>query len=111
MAAADATRSSADMCPQKNTKNRRESVKYLLSRIDRARFWRREGSVLIVDVEALRQAKEKNTDQWQQKDSAVRYCSCGAAYLSRSRRGGDHDARRRRQRAERERLRDSRVVS
>ena len=94
MAAAGATRVSAGICPYKENKNKRESVKYLFSRIDRARYWRREGSVLIVDLEALRQEREKaDTGQWQQKGSAVRYCSCGAAYLPRSRRGRDREAR------------------
>ena len=60
MAAVGVTRDSASICPLKENKNRRESVKYLLSRVDRARFWWREGSVLIVDVEALRQAKEED---------------------------------------------------
>ena len=65
MAAADATRVSAGNCPHKNIKNRRESVKYLLSRSDRARFWWKEGFVIVVDLEALRQEKEeKSTDQW-----------------------------------------------
>ena len=89
MAAADATRVSAGNCPQKNTKNRREAVKYLLSRIDRARYQRREGSVIVFDLEALRREMEEDTDQWQQKDSAVRCCSCGAACTPRSKRGGN----------------------
>ena len=37
----------------------RESVKYLRS-IDRARLMRRCGSVLTIDMAALRQVKEKN---------------------------------------------------
>ena len=60
MAAVGVTRDSASICPLKENKNRRESVKYLLSRSDRARFWRREGSVLIIDMVALRQEKEKD---------------------------------------------------
>ena len=87
-------------------------LKYLTSRSDRARFWRREGPVLEVDLEALRQAVEvEDADQRRQKGTAVRYCSCGAAYLSRAQRGGDRNARRQRQRASRERLRDDRTVS
>ena len=101
MAAAGATCDSAGICPFKENKNRRESVKYLLSRSDRARFWRREGSVLIIDMVALGQAmEEENTGQWQQKGTAVGYCSCGAAYPSRAQRGGDRNARRKRQRGE-----------
>ena len=60
MAAAGATRDSAGICPYKENKNRRESVKYLLSRPDRARFWRREGSILIIDMVALGQAMGKD---------------------------------------------------
>ena len=48
----------------KKNKKWRESVKYLHSRIDRARFWRREGSVLIADMVALRQAMEREAGQW-----------------------------------------------
>ena len=87
-------------------------MKYLHSRLDRARFWRREGSVLIVDMVALRQAKEKeDPGQWRQQGVAVGYCSCGAAYPSRAQCGGNRNARRKRQRASRERLRGERVVS
>ena len=45
--------------PQKEKKNVGEMLKYLTSRSDRASFWRREGSVLDIDLEALRQAMEK----------------------------------------------------
>ena len=38
-------------------------MKYLHNRIDRARFWRREGSVLIADMVALRQEMEKEAGQ------------------------------------------------
>ena len=112
MAAAGVTRDSAGICPYKENKNRRESVKYLLSRLDRARFWRREGSILIIDMVALGQAMEKDdAGQRRRQGVAVGYCSCGAAYPSRVLRGGNRDAKRKRQRAERERLRDDRVVS
>ena len=112
MAAVGVTRDSASICPLKENKNRRESVKYLLSRVDRARFWRREGSVLIVDVEALRQAKEEDdAGQRQQQGVAVGYCSCGAAYPSHVQRGGNRETRRKRQRENRERLRGKWVVS
>ena len=49
-----------------------EILKYLTSTSDRARFWRREGSVLEIDLVALRQMMdEENTGQWQQKGTAV----------------------------------------
>ena len=35
-----------------------EILKYLTSRSDRARFWRREGSVLEIDLVALRQVMD-----------------------------------------------------
>ena len=111
MAAVGATCDSTSAGSQKKNKNWRESVKYLHSRIDRARFWRREGSVLIVDMAALRQEMEKEAGQRRQKGTVVGYCSCGAAYPSRVQRGGNRNARRKRQRVNRERLRDDRVVS
>ena len=87
-------------------------MKYLLSRSDRARFWRREGSVLIIDMVALGHAKENDdAGQRRQQGVAVGYCSCGAAYPSHVQRGGNRDARRKRQRVNRERLRGRRVVS
>ena len=87
-------------------------MKYLHSRLDRARFWRREGSVVIVDVVALRQAKEKeDAGQRQQQGVAVGYCSYGAASPSRVQRGGNHNAKRKHQRASQDRLRGERVVS
>ena len=106
-----ATSDSAGICSYNKKKKWRESVKYLHSRIDRARFWRREGSVLIADMVALRQEMEREAGQRQQKGTVARYCSCGAAYLSRAQRGGDRDARRKRQRVSQERLRDDRTVS
>ena len=60
MAAASDTCDSAGVRPLKEKKKWRESMKYLHNRTDRARFWRREGSVIIVDMVALRQAKEEN---------------------------------------------------
>ena len=63
MAAVGATSDSASAGSQKKKKNWRESVKYLHSRIDRARFWRREGSVLVADVVALRKEMEKEAGQ------------------------------------------------
>ena len=54
MVAISATCVSADICLLKEKKNSRESVKYLRSRIDGARFWKREGSIIIIDMVALR---------------------------------------------------------
>ena len=51
-------------------------MKYLHSRIDRARFWRREGSVLVVNMVALRQEMETKAGQQRQKGTVVGYCSC-----------------------------------
>ena len=62
MATDGATFDLAGICPIKENKNRREFVMYLLSRSGRARFWRREGSVLIIDMVALGQEKEKDDD-------------------------------------------------
>ena len=96
MASAGAALCSAGIGPRKENKKKNvgELLQYLTSRSDRARFWRREGSVLDVDLEALRQAMEKeNAGQRRQKGTAVGYCSCGAAYPSRVQRGGDHYAR------------------
>ena len=59
MASVGATCDSASICSYKEKKKWRESMKYLHSRIDRARFWRREGSVLIADMAALRQVMEE----------------------------------------------------
>ena len=111
MASVGVTSDSAGICSYKEKKKWRESVKYLHSRIDRARFWRREGSVLIADMAALRQVMEEEAGQRRQKGTVVGYCSCGAAYPSRVQRGGNRDARRKRQRVNRERLRGERVVS
>ena len=68
-------------------------MKYLHSRIDRARFWRREGSVLVADMVALRQEMEKEAGQRRQKGTVIGYCSCGAAYPFRVQRGGNRNAR------------------
>ena len=38
-------------------------MKYLHSRIDRARFWQREGSLLIVDMVDLRKEMERGAGQ------------------------------------------------
>ena len=110
MAAVGVTCDSASAGLQKKNKNWRESVKYLHSRIDRARFWRREGSVLIADMAALRQEMEREAGQ-RRKGIVIEYYNCGAAYPSRVQCGGNRNARRKCQRVNRERLRDDRVVS
>ena len=91
-------------------KNWRESVKYLHSRVDRARFWWREGFVLIADMVALRQEMERAAGQWRQKGTVIGYFSCGVVYPSRVQCGGNRNAKRKHQRANQERLRDDRVV-
>ena len=82
VASVGATCDSVGICLYKEKKKWRESVKYLHSRIDRARFWRREGSVLIADMVALRQEMEREVGQRQQKGTVVGYYNCGAAYPS-----------------------------
>ena len=54
---------------------------------------------------------EEKAGQRSQKRFVIGYCSCGAAYPPRVKRGGDHKARRQRQRVNRGRSRDNRVVS
>ena len=58
-AAVSATCDSTSVGPGKEKKNWRETVKYLHSRLDRARILRREGSVITCDLAALTQVKEK----------------------------------------------------
>ena len=110
MAAVGATRCSTGIGPYKTIKNWREAAEYL-HRVDRARILRREGSVITCSLEALRHEMERNAGQQQRSKTVVGYCSCGAAYPSRVQRGGNREARRARQRANRECLRDERVVS
>ena len=55
--------------------------------------------------------EKRGAGQWQQREVVVGYCSCGAAYPSRLQRGGNHKARRLKQRAKPELLRDNRIVS
>ena len=75
-------------------------MKYLHSRVDKARFGRREGSVIIIDMAAVRQAKEEDdASQRRQQGVVVGYCSCGAAYPSRAQCGGNYDVRWKCQRA------------
>ena len=59
MASVGAKCDSVGICSYKEKKKWRETVKYLHSRIDRARFWRREGSILVADMAALRQEMER----------------------------------------------------
>ena len=111
MVADGTTRCSTGIRSRKNIKSWREASEYL-HRLGRARFLRREGSVLTCDMVALRQEVEKDdVGQWQRLPIAVGYCSCGAAYPSRVQRGGNREARRRRQRANRESLRDVGTIS
>ena len=112
MAADGATLCSARIGPQKGRKNLRECCQYLKdNRIDRTQFWRKVGNVLVCDLEALEQQMEEKAGQRSQKGSVIGYCSCGAAYPPRVKRGGDRKARRQRQRVNRGRSRDDRVVS
>ena len=60
---------------------------------------------------ALRQEMERDVGQRRQKGTVIGYCNYGATYPSRVQRGGNRDARRKCQRANRECLRDDRVVS
>ena len=95
MVAAGTTMCSASTGPRKEKKNLREVCKYLSkNRIDRTRILRKVGNVLEINMEALEQEKEKgDAGQRQQKGFAVGYCSCGAAYPPRDKRGGDRLAR------------------
>ena len=110
MAAVGATRCSTGIGPCKNIKNWREAAEYL-HRIDRARILRREGSVITCNLAALRHEMENGAGHQQRSKTVVGYCSCGAAYPSHVQRGGNREARRTRQRANREHLGDKWVVS
>ena len=112
VAADGATLCSARIGPQKDKKNLREICEYLSkNRIDRTQFWRRVGGVLVCNMEALEQRMEGEAGQRSQKGSVIGYCSCGAVYPPRVKRGGDRDARRIKQRANRGRSRDNRTIS
>ena len=70
------------------------------------------GGVLVCNEVALEQEMERRkAGQRRQQGVAAGYCSCGAAYPSRDKCGGDRMARRERQRANRERSRDDRILS
>ena len=91
---------SARIGPQKEKKNLREICEYLSKdRIDRTRILRCVGDVLVIDMEALELVKEEGAGQRSQKGSVIGYCSCGAAYPPRVKRGGDRNTRREKQRA------------
>ena len=100
----------AGICPYKEKKKWRESIQYLHSRVDRARFWQKEGSILNADMVALRQEMERDAGRRQQKGTVVGYYSCGVVYPSRVQCGGNRNARPKRQRANWERLRDNWVI-
>ena len=71
----------------------------------------RVGDILEINVEALEQRMEREAGQRSQKGSVIGYCSCRATYPPRVKRGGDREARRQRQRVNRGRSRDDRIVS
>ena len=107
-----ATLCSARIGPQKEKKNLREICDYLSqNRIDRTQFWRRVGDVLVCNMEALEQRMEGDAGQRSQKGSVIGYCSCGAAYPPRVKRGGDRNARHMKQRANRGCSRDKCTIS
>ena len=113
MAAAGATPCSAAARSSRVVKEWRESVKYLC-RIDRARLVRRCGSVLTIDMAALRQVKEKNdADQRQQqkKAAAVDCSKTGVTQSSRANRAGNRLERRQKERVLWESLRDQRTIA
>ena len=96
----------------KEKKNLREFCEYLrTNRIDRTQILQRVGDVLVIDTEALELLKEEEAGQRSQKGSVMGYCSCGAAYPPRVKRGGARDARRMKRRADRGRSRDNRTIS
>ena len=105
---------SAQVSSRKKTKmvSVREICKYLTThRVDRTQIWRRVGSVLEINREALERVMETDAGQQPLKGTVVKCCHCGMTHYSRRKRGGDHEARRKRQRERRERSRDHRVLS
>ena len=112
MVSAGTTSCSASVRSLKEKKNLREVCEYLSkNRIDRTRILRRVGNVLVVDIEALELGMEGRAGQQSQKGTVMGYCSCGAAYPPRDKRGGDCKARRKKQRANWGRSRDNRTIS
>ena len=68
----------------KSIKNWREVVQYLHNSVDIARFLRKSGSVLTLDMVALKKEMEKrDVGQQQQREVVVGHCSYGVAYPSR----------------------------
>ena len=113
MAAAGATPCSATARSNKIVKEWRESVKYLRS-IDRGRLMRRCGSLLMIDMAALRQVKEKNApdQRQQQKKAAAVDCSNKRVTQSfRANRAGNRLERRQKERVLWESLRDQRTIT
>ena len=103
---------STSIALQETKKNLREVCQYLKkNRIDRTRFWRKVGNVLVCNEEALEHVMERSAGQRPQMGIVVRCCSCGTVHLSRDKCGGDRNARQKRQRANRERSRDDRTLS
>ena len=114
MAADGATLCSARGSSQKKKKilSIREICQYLTAhRIDRTQIMRRVGGVLEIDKEALELAMEREAGQQPLHGAMVGCCQHGLTHPSRRRRGGNHEARRKRQREKRERSRDDRVLS
>ena len=88
-------------------------MKYL-PRLDRAGIMRRCGSVLTVDMAALRQVKEKllaDQRQQQKKKVAVDCSNNEVTQSSRPNRAGNRLERRQRERCKRESLRDQRTIA
>ena len=88
-------------------------MKYL-RRIDRARLMRRDGSVLTIDMAALRQVKEKNNAdqrQHQKKAAAVDCSNKGVTQSSHANRAGNRLERWQKERVLRESLRDQRTIA
>ena len=113
MAAVNATPCMASARSRRIVKEWRESVKYLRN-IDRARLMRRCGSVLIVNMAALWQMKERSiANQWQQQQKAATIdCSNkGVTQSSRTNRAGNRLERRQKERFMQESLRDQRAIA
>ena len=108
MASDGATLCSTQVSSRKNKKmsSVREVCEYLTTHsIDRTQIWRKVGSVLELDKVALELAMDGKAGQRPLQGAMVGCCQCGLAHPSRRRRGGDHEARRKRQREKRERSR------
>ena len=105
MAIAGATASPASIRSLKNIKSWREAVKDLPS-VDRARILRKNGSVLTLNMVALKKEMEKrDVGQWERPKVAVECSNCGVAHFSRLQCGGDRESRRQCQKLKRDILR------